>query len=244
MKTVLFGPEADSLAEEVAKHPELTLVDDGADVIICYGGDGTLLTSENRWPGVPKVPIKNSRHGIRCLPHPPEKVLERLAAGQLVRTEYMKLQGQVRFNSENEPPRELTAVNEFNVHMGLINSAVRFRLWVDGEAYGEDTEIVGDGFVMSTPFGSTAYFNHITGGAFYAGIGIAFKSSTERTSHVIVPEASVCRVVITRGPATLAFDNSTDYIGLTQGDELTVRRHGQPAVLLTWRPMSHPSDEF
>ena len=62
MKAVLFGPEADSLTEKVAKHPELTLVDDGADVIICYGGDGTLLTSENRWPGVPKVPIKNSRH--------------------------------------------------------------------------------------------------------------------------------------------------------------------------------------
>lgn len=244
MKAVLFGPEADSLADTVAKYPELTVVDDGADVIICYGGDGTLLTSENRWPGVPKVPIKNSRRGIRCLPHPPEEILERLAAGRLVRTEYIKLAGEVRFHDESQPARKLTAVNEFNVHMGLINSAVRFRLWVDGEAYGENTEIVGDGFVMSTPFGSTAYFNHITGGEFYAGIGIAFKSSTERTSHIIVPETAVCRVGITRGPATLAFDNSTDYIDLAQGDELTVRKHDQPAVLLTWRPMPHPSDEF
>jgi NAD+ kinase len=135
-------------------------------------------------------------------------------------------------------------MNEFNVHMGRINSAVRYRLWINDEPFHGGHEIIGDGLVISTPFGSTAYFNHITRGVFHLGIGIAFKAPVEQTSHIIVPEQAQFRVAFTRGPAVLAFDNSPDYFDLGKDDELIVRKSDQPATILTWQVMTHPSDEF
>lgn len=244
MNTILFGADSLQLEAEVRKHPNLNIVDADPEVVVSFGGDGTLLAAERRWPSVPKVPIKHSERGIRCMAHPPAEIIERLANGSLVRTEYLKVACEVHHADSGEPGTCVTAMNEINVHMGRINSAVRFKLWVDEEPYGTGREIIGDGFVISTPFGSTAYFNHITRGVFYSGLGIAFKAPTEHTHHMVVPEETVITIRVTRGPAVLAFDNSTEYHSLTDGDALVVRKHAQPAVLLTWQYMSHPSDQF
>lgn len=244
MNIILFGADSLDLEAEVHKYPELNLTDAEPEVVISYGGDGTLLAAERRWPGVPKVPIKHSERGIRCLAHPPEDLIARLAEGSLIRTEYLKLTCEVRHANSGEAGVCVTAMNEINVHMGRINSAVRFKLWINDEPYNNGREIIGDGFVISTPFGSTAYFNHITRGVFYCGMGIAFKSPTEHTHHMVVPEETAITMRITRGPAVLAFDNSSEYHNLADGDALVVRKHAEPAVLLTWQPMSHPSDQF
>lgn len=244
MRVQLFGAESESLHDLVAQAPPLERCDEDPDVIICYGGDGTLLTAEQKWPGVPKAPIRNSRRGNRCIGHPPEKVIARLATETLVRTSFMKLRCTVRHADRPDPAFELTAMNEINVHMGRINSAVRFSLWVDEEPFAGGREILGDGFVVSTPFGSTAYFSHITRGIFHAGIGVAFQNTTEHTNHIIVPEAVTIRVVVTRGPAMLAYDNAESFFPIREGHELVAQRHPEPAIVLTWGPMSHPSDAF
>lgn len=244
MRVVLFGPQSGDLAEMAARYSNIELVDEQPDIVVCYGGDGTLLAAEQRWPLVPKVPIRHSRRGNRCIARPPEEVLERLATGRLVRTEYLKLMGILRGPAHTRPGHDLRAMNEFSVHMARINSAVRFKIWIDDESYGPDREILGDGFVISTPFGSMAYFNHITRGFFRQGIGIAFKSTSEHTNHFIVPESAVVRILITRGPALLAQDNSLEYLNILEGDELVVKRQDQPAVILTWDAMRYPSDKF
>ena len=82
----------------------------------------------------------------------------------------------------------------------------------------------------------------ITGAA--QGIGLALKSTTHYTSHVIAPETTVFRVLITRGPAVLAFDSSPEYFNLRRDDELTVRRDPQPATLLLWETLPYQTDEF
>ena len=244
MNVLLFGAEADELRRDVAPHASLHVVEEAPDVVVCYGGDGTLLSAERQWPGVPKAPIRNSRRGNRCMPHPPADVLARLAEDALVRTEYMKLACAIHHAGRPDPPVSLTAMNEFNGHMGRINAAVRFTLWIDDEPYGGGREILGDGFVVSTPFGSTAYFSQITRGVFHAGIGVAFQNTSEHTNHLVLPEDAVVRLAITRGPATLAWDNAPDYVPLEEGHELVVRKHPEPAVLLTSHAMSHPSDDF
>ncbi len=243
-KVTLFGAQADELKSEVSKHPGLTVVDADPDAIVCYGGDGTLLTAELRWPGIPKAPIRNSKRGHRCIAHPAAEVLERLASGGLVPSAYMKLECALTQGGNGDLLCSLSAMNEFNVHMGRINSAVRFKLFFNGEPYEDGIEIVGDGFVISTPFGSTAYFNQITRGVFHAGIGIALKSTAHYTSHMILPEDVEVRALITRGPAVLAFDNSQDYFTLEEGDELLVRKHDHSATILTWDPMPYQTDEF
>lgn len=243
-KVLLFGERVQDIRAEFDRHPNLSVVEEDAGVVVCYGGDGTLLAAERKWPGTPKVPIRNSRRGNRCIAHPAPLVIERLADSSLVSTEYMKLECEVHPGGQAESSHCVIAVNEINVHMGRINSAVRFRLWCDDEPYGRDLEIIGDGFVVSTPFGSTAYFNHLTQGIFHAGLGIAFKATTEQTGHLVVHEDTVIRIAITRGPAILGYDNCPDYIPLNQGDVLLTRKHENPAILLTWDAMRHPSDAF
>jgi len=247
---MLFGKDARDLVPLVGAHPPLVLVEDNPEVVVCYGGDGTLLTAELQWPGVPKVPIRNSRRGNKCIPHTPQAVLDRLAAQSLHRTEFAKLECALCQKGHDEPTCYLTAMNEFNVHMGRINSSVRYMIWVDDEPYRpsrydtEDHEIIGDGFIISTPFGSTAYFNQITRGVFRVGMGIAFKFTSEQANHLVVDDNCVIRVLITRGPAVVAFDNAPDYFELNEGDELLVRKHPKKAIILTWHEMKYPSDTF
>lgn len=234
MNVTLFGAEAHTITSLFDAHENLTLVDEPDEVVVCFGGDGTLLAAELRWPNVPKVPIRNSRRGIRCISRPAEQVIAELAEGKLVPTEYMKLECSVTYADAEKSDSHLLAINEFSVHMGRVNSAVRFKIWFDGKAYGEasDREIIGDGLVISTPFGSTAYFNEITRGIFRTGLGVAFMNTHEKTNHLILPEETDVRAEITRGPAILAFDNSSEYIELVEGDVLAINRHGKPAVML------------
>jgi NAD+ kinase len=244
MKLLLFGNQAPDLREVAEGFNGLEVVDDAPDVVVCYGGDGTLLAAELEWPGIPKLPIRNSRRGHRLIPHSPEDVFARLTENRLARTEFTKLACVLQQSGKSEPLEPLTAMNEFNVHMGNMNTAVRFQLWINGEAYGDGVEIIGDGLVISTPFGSTAYFEQITRGVFHVGLGIAFKNASERISHIITSEDARVRVLITRGPAGLARDNARDHLALNEGDELLIQRHAQPAVLYTWHSMTHPSDDF
>ena len=242
INVTLFGAESDTLLGDVGNHPKLVMVETEPDVVICYGGDGTLLDAELRWPGTPKVPILNSNRGHRCIPRPAGEVIAGLASGRLVTNYYTKVCCDVGGNGE--AGRSICALNEINVHMSRINSAVRFKLWVDDEPYLDGTEILGDGFLICTPFGSTAYFSHLTRGQFSRGIGIAFKSTSEHIDHIIVPEETVLRVVITRGPADLAFDSSEEYSRLEEGNELIVKKHAENAIILTCDPVKRLKEPF
>jgi len=235
MKVTLYGAESESLRPLVEAQAALDLVDENPDVVVCFGGDGTLLAAELRWPSVPKVPLRNSRRGFRCISDAPAEVLERLAADELVAHKHLKLECSVKRESPDDADHALIAINEFSVHKGRTNASVRFRMSFDGKPYGTeaDHEIVGDGFVVCTPFGSTAYFNQITRGEFWSGIGVAFMYTSDHTNHVVLPEDTVVRARITRGPAVLAHDNSSEYIDLDAGDELLVKKSQQCAVLLT-----------
>ena len=244
MNVLLFGAEVDRLAPQVARFEALTVVTEHPDVVICYGGDGTLLAAERRFPGIPKAPIRNSRKGLRCIPYPPEKVLERLASGSLHRNAYLKLACEVRFRDGRSPLRTSPAMNEVNVHVGRVNTSARFRLWFDDDPYENGLEIIGDGFIISTPFGSTAYFKQITRGVFHTGIGVALIHPNDHVNHVVLPDNARVRACITRGPAILAEDNSEQFVHLVEGDEIFVQKHGQPATILTWEAVSHISDHY
>jgi len=244
VQLTLFGAQAESLTESVVEHENLTLVTADPDVVVCYGGDGTLLAAELKWPGIPKVPVLNSRRGHRCIPHPAEEVLEGLATHQLNSNHYTKIEGEVFRGGQRIHPDKMVALNEFNVHMGLINSAVRFQLWLNGDPYDNGTEFLGDGFVVCTPFGSTAYFAQITRGIFAKGIGIAFKSTNAHIDHLVLPDDTECRIRITRGPAVMAFDSSDEYVSLEEGDELLVSKHARGATILTCGPLKRLDQPF
>jgi NAD+ kinase len=224
MKRVLVLGNQVEVIRRLVREAGLEDVSEDPQVILTYGGDGLLLGSEREWPGVPKLPLRNSRHGKKCEPHQIEEALERLIRGDLRRRTYFKIRaealGQVRM-----------ALNDVLVHNSRPTSGVRYRVWIDDREFSD--EIVGDGVVVATPFGSTGYYRSITRGIFRVGIGLAFNNSTEQMDHMVLGEDSVVRVRITRGPAMLAADNRPDPIPLDDDDEVTIRRAEESAVLLS-----------
>jgi NAD+ kinase len=201
----------------------LEIVDESPDLVVTYGGDGLLLGSERTWPGVPKLPLRNSRHGKKCEPRQVEDALERLLSGTLHLTRFLKLQAEAQGAQQ-------VGLNDVMVHNSAPTSSVRYDVWIDDVEYGR--EIVGDGVVVATPFGSTAYYRSITRGIFRLGIGLAFNNSTEQVDHMVLPEESVIRIRITRGPAVVVADNNPESIALGEGDEVTIRRHEGAATIL------------
>jgi NAD+ kinase len=235
LRVKIHGQNADDLAPLIS-NLDLEPVEDEPEVVVSYGGDGTLLEAERAYPGIPKVTLRDSRRCRTCSHDSNETILRHLAEGKLKRTEFIKLQAK-------SPGPLLTSMNDIILRNACVNSGVRFNLWIDDERYGHD-EIVGDGLVAATPFGSTAYYRSITQSTFRVGIGLAFNNCVEPINHLVIGEDSVIRLRITRGPALLAGDNSPDVVTVDREDEVTIRRADHSAVVLSFDRVKYPADQF
>lgn len=218
MKALLYGKNSKDIAALV-KDQEIELVDSKPEVIITNGGDGTLLTSERAYPGIPKLPIRDSRVCNKCLNHQDETVLKNLVAGKLILREYKKLETTILYKT-------LLALNDFVIRNVLPMHAIRFLTSVTSE-----TLLIGDGIVLSTPFGSTGYFKSITGDTFDKGFGLAFNNTTEKLQPVFFKDKESVTFKLVRGAATLSFDNNPDIFNIDEGSELTFKIFGQTAKI-------------
>jgi NAD+ kinase len=193
------------------------LVEKAPDFVVCYGGDGTVLFSERKFPGVPKLIIKTSRacrmydytlNDLRGL-------LSRIRAGDYQILAEMKLETVAK-------DERLVGLNEIQVHLKLPIYAVRFSISVDGREY---DELIGDGVIVATNFGSTAYYKATGGKSFKKGIGISFNNlHNKKEKSFVVPEDSVVKLTVTRGPAWLLADNNEKFVDLDAGDSVTIRK--------------------
>ncbi len=221
-RILVLGRDSDVILPLV-RQAGFLLVEDAPDVVITYGGDGLLLHSEREWPGVPKLPLRNSRHGKKCEPRTVQEALDRLARGELLPVRQAKVRADLKGESR-------VGLNDIIVHNARPTATVRCRVRIDGRPFGG--EVVGDGVVVATPFGSTAYYRSITRSTFDVGLGVAFNNSTEPVDHLVLPESAHVRVVITRGPALVAADNDPHPLPMDEGDEVLIQRHDADAVIL------------
>ncbi|MFT7616400.1 MAG: NAD+ kinase [Planctomycetota bacterium] len=225
MQVSLIGNNAGDVAPFVEEiGVEIVGVDENPDVMITYGGDGTLIGAEIAHPGVPKLPMRDNKSCAKCDLHNDAAVFRRLIQNELQETRLEKLEATTRGQT-------ILGLNDILLRNGDLRSAVRFQVHVGGEPVTD--EMIGDGLVAATPFGSSAYFRSITNTTFRAGIGIAFSNCTEFPNHmVLLPEDEV-RVEIIRGPALLAADNTPRVLELASGDDIIIRRAAkQEATIL------------
>lgn len=215
MRVAICGRNLDDLRELLAPLP-LSVVESDPDLVISYGGDGALLGAERDYPGIPKCPLRDSRANHKCPVHSEATVLRMLLDGELAERRIARLVG------ETQAGDSVVGINDVLINKQTISSAVRYRLWLDGELY--KNQIVGDGLVIATPFGSTGYYRSITHSLFHVGIGLAFNNSTEPLDHLVISRASVVGVEIIRGPAVMLADNDPARIPLVEGDHITVRK--------------------
>ena len=123
--------------------------------------------------------------------------------------------------------KKLVGLNEIQIHPKLPIYAVRFSFYINGKKY---DELIGDGLIIATPFGSTAYYKATGGKSFKNGIGVSFNNLHNRNEKsFVVPEDSVVKLTVSRGPAWLLADNNEEFVELNAGDSVAIRKSGRVA---------------
>ena len=218
MKVVAVGKDVDSF-EKTLKSYGLEIDRKNPEFVFSYGGDGAILFSERLYPGVPKVTVRCSSKCNRCEFNPDdiEDVVERLKSGRYDVKEYMKIEADFK-------GKIVVGLNEVQVHNKLFTKAVRFNVYLDDELLYEN--VIGDGVVISTPFGSTGYYTSLGGERFEKSIGIAVNNQHVWVKPVVASETSVIEVEILREDAYLLYDNDEEgKILLKKGDRIAVRKY-------------------
>ncbi|PVX24107.1 MAG: hypothetical protein CW691_08640 [Candidatus Bathyarchaeum sp.] len=218
---VVFRHEPSKVRKVLAAEG-FELVEENPDFIVCYGGDGTVLFSEREFPEVPKLIIKTSK-ACRMYDYALSDLRELLCK---IKAGNYKIHSEYKLETVAKG-KQLVGLNEIQVHLKLPIYAVRFSLSVDGKRY---DDLIGDGVIVATAFGSTAYYKATGGKSFEAGIGISFNNLHNTTAKsFVVPEDSVVKLTVTRGPAWLLADNNESFVELDDGDTVTVKKSNSVA---------------
>ena len=227
MKVLLHGKNAKNIANLV-ENLGFKIVTSNPDVVVSYGGDGTLLSSEREYPGIPKLPIRNSQICNKCPEHEDKKILQDLLEGKLELKEYKKL-------NTNVYGKNLFALNDFVVRNEQTIHAIRFKMH---NFISPDLRI-GDGIVVATPFGSTGYFRSITDETFADGFAIAFNNTTEKDGPIYIDQDEIDKeddftsieFELVRGKAILSFDNSPKTFHISEGTTLSFKLSDKTAKI-------------
>lgn len=214
MKVILFGRNLNLIKPLIIKSG-FKIVKSKPDFVISYGGDGTLMQSEHVFPGIPKIILKGSLICKKASCFTNEDVLQKIKKGNFKIKSYFKLEA-IAGN------KKIIAVNDIVLHNKNARHAIRYRVWINGIEVGK--EVIGDGAVIATPFGSTAYYRSITDSFFELGIGLAFNNSTEQSDHMVLKEDSEIKIKIVRGPAVVYGDNQEGHIDLLTNGEIIIRK--------------------
>jgi len=221
-KVLVVSRQDTSKIKGVLVGESFKVVEGNPDFIVCYGGDGTVLFSERNFPEVPKLIIKTSRVCRKCdyTPDDLKELLSNIKEGNYCLHKKMKLETEAK-------GRKLVGLNEIQIHPKLPIHAVRFSLSVDGKEY---EDLIGDGVIVATSFGSTGYYEATGGKRFMKGIGISFNNMhNSNMKSFVVPEDSIVKIVISRGPAWLLADNNNNFIELRAKDTVKIRKSSSGA---------------
>lgn len=224
---VMDQATAGLLRGTVSALPDAAAVARAVDVLLVFGGDGTMLRAgrETAGSGTPIFGINTGHLGfltganLRQLP----QAIEQLAAGlfRVVNRAVIEARGDVAGR-----PFELLALNDVVVSRGASSRVVELEVLVNGELL---TRYRADGLIISTPTGSTAY-SLSAGGAIVSPDAEVFALTpicphTLSNRSVIVSLKSKLQIrVLNDKPATILSADGQVVQELAGGVEVTVRR--------------------
>ncbi len=147
----------DSELQALSPAPLTPLDPDAIDLLVTFGGDGTLLRGARRLQGreVPILGVNFGRVGFltSVARDGAADALSAFAAGEHRLSVRAALLATVR-DVNGDARADLAALNDVVLHKGGVARVVRFQVLIDGEPMGP---VSADGLVVSTPTGSTAY---------------------------------------------------------------------------------------
>lgn len=222
MRVAIVSRSDASNIKSILKKNGFEITQKNPDFVISYGGDGTILYSERLYPSIPKLAIKTTAICRKCdyTESGFGTVLKKIQKKIYKIKEYMKLE---TFHNKNK----LIALNEIQIRNKLPIRAMRFSLFFNNKNIGD---VVADGVILSTQFGSTGYYKAAGGKPFENGIGICINNpSTDVEKSFVIPEDKEVKIKVQRDTAYLAADNYENLIELSEEDEILIRKSKEKA---------------
>jgi len=226
-RTTLVGVDTDCCTD-------LSKVD--ADAILALGGDGTLLAAARRLPGkqTPLLGVNFGRLGFLAnfAPDDLKKNFDALLAGKLPVSSRMMIEASVLPAGES-PVEVLSKRRAFDVALNdaVLTAGPPFHM-VELElrtAEGEGVRYFGDGVIVATPSGSTAY--NVSAGGPIIEPGVEAMCVTPICPHSLsfrpVVVSSRNTVVISASkvnPGTTLFCDGQQTAVVAAGEQVVVRR--------------------
>lgn len=193
------------------------------DFVVSFGGDGTYLVAERIYPGIPKLIVKDSDTCVKCHEGDIYHLISKILRGNYQIEEHIKLETIIN-------KKRWICTNNFVFRNKLPTHALRFYVRVDGKQIND--LIIGDGIVVSTPFGSTAYHYSISRTSFENGIGIAFNNPTKPKKHLVLKEDSKIEFELVRGDCVFASDNDPEVMDLIEGQVISIKKAKETAKII------------
>lgn len=190
------------------------------EIVFSYGGDGAILVSERLYPLIPKVTIRDSDMGHKCVfgKDDIESIISR------IKNDDYKISESIKLETELLGKKGCLALNEVQVHNKRPTRAVRFNVYVDGKIAYEN--VVGDGIVIATSFGSSAYYRSVGGKPFDEGIGLALNNPVDKKPSIVVSDSSVIEVIMLREVGEVFCDNYCEGMMLLEpGKKIVIRKN-------------------
>jgi len=223
MKVVVVSKLNTKKIERILEKFNLDIVKKNPEIVLCYGGDGTVLYSERIFPRLPKIVIKKSSSTCRGCEYVfdyLQEILKRVVKGKYKIVEEDKLIAITK-------NKKLIGLNEIQIHNKIPTRAVRFSIKTNGKKL---KNLFGDGVIISTPYGSTAYYSSTGGKPFKKGIGISFNNLYNgKIKSFVVPENSKVEIKILRGPAWVIADNYERFVEVDKGAKVLVKKAKEKA---------------
>ncbi len=200
------------------------------DAIVVLGGDGLMMRAANAYPGVPLLGINFGNVGFLALVERRDwqPAIQALLSGDYQIQEGATLSATLLRRKLRVP--QGSAINDVVVRSGT--RMVDLEIYIDGQYV---NTYPGDGMIVATPHGSTAYGMAAGGPILTAGVrGFAIVPischSPIRTPFVVSEEATIDIVVANAHDASLILDGR-EQEHLEQWDSISVTR-GEDAFRL------------
>lgn len=234
-----------ALAREL-NRPDLGLdLDHFADhvqLVFVLGGDGTLLGMARRFAEA-QLPILGFNLGqlgflSEAEPDDLSRAVDRVLSGDYFIEQRLMLEAEVM--RDGAVIETGIALNEIGIGKGAFSRMIQCTAYMNGMLVGTYS---GDGLIVSTPTGSTAYSLSCGGPLVYPGIQVLLLTPicphTLTSRPMVLPAEAVLEIHVSAShhDMGITIDGQLGYC-LKNGDVVRVKRSHTPANLIKWQDRS------
>lgn len=239
--TVLASATADAARELAgATHVDERELAARADLVVAIGGDGTLLHAARHVArrDVPLVGINRGRLGFLTdvLPEQMLDAIDAILGGDYLAERRLMVAARLRDSSDGDA---LFALNDVVLQKGDTGRLVDFTTDVDGSYVNTHR---GDGLIVATPTGSTAYALSCSGPIIQPNVDalvmVPICPHTLSDRPLVLPSTSTIRITLDHDGGSVAHVvcDGTPLGRMNAGDALTISLARETVTLL------HPRD--